>query len=278
MNTFRAGLREFWWFGLKQAWACLFGGYLLFWILLTKLWYPLEGFLPRYDFLLLCAILFQTLLLAFRLETWREAGVIAVFHVVATAMEVFKTSESIGAWHYPGTFVVGIGNVPLFAGFMYSAVGSYIARIWRIFAFRFSSFPPRGWALCLVGLIYMNFFTHHYWYDLRNPLLVGTWLLFGRSQIYFLVDRDYRRMPLLLGCLLVALFIWFAENLATYGNIWLYPSQHDGWHMVPISKLIAWFLLMLLSFVLVSLVNPPLRYEQSSRDRNRECEVSPSRG
>ncbi len=248
---------EFWLFGLKQAWACLFGAYLLFWILLTKFWYPLEDVLYRNDFLLLIAVFFQVLMLSLRLESWREAGVIAIFHLVATGMELFKTSDAIQAWHYPGAFVLGVGNVPLFAGFMYSAVGSYIARVWRIFDFRYSYFPPRCWALLLVLVIYINFFTHHFWYDLRTPLLIGSVLVFGRSWIYFKMDRVHRRMPLLVGCLLVALFIWIAENLATYGNIWIYPQQNAGWQMVPISKLIAWYLLMLLSFVLVSLVHRP---------------------
>lgn len=113
MQHLRIVLYEFRLFGLKQASACLFGAYLLFWILLTRLWYPLDSLIHRYDFLLLCAVGFQVVLLAFRLETRREAMVIAAFHLVATAMEVFKTSEAIRAWHYPDEFVVGIYNVPL---------------------------------------------------------------------------------------------------------------------------------------------------------------------
>lgn len=62
-------------------------------------------------------------------------------------------------------------------------------------------------------------------------------------------------MPILLGWLLVALFIWIAENLATYANIWIYPNQQETWEMVPLAKLSSWYLLMLLSFVLVTLVN-----------------------
>lgn len=34
-------LHEFLWFGLKQAWACLFGALLLAGILVTRLWYLL---------------------------------------------------------------------------------------------------------------------------------------------------------------------------------------------------------------------------------------------
>lgn len=72
-----------------------------------------------------------------RLESWREASVILIFHLVATLMEAFKTHPSIGSWSYPEGFSIGIMAVPLFAGFMYSAVGSYIARVWRIFHFQF---------------------------------------------------------------------------------------------------------------------------------------------
>ncbi len=131
----RYGLHEFWLFGVKQAYACLFGGFLLALMLGTRLWYPFEDHLHRYDFIFIAAVLFQLLLLAFRLETLREALVIVVFHLVATVMELFKTSDAIGSWVYPEEFIFGIGNVPLFTGFMYSAVGSYIARIWRIFEF-----------------------------------------------------------------------------------------------------------------------------------------------
>ena len=61
-------------------------------------------------------------------------------------------------------------------------------------------------------------------------------------------------MPLLLGFLLVATFIWFAENIGTYTGTWLYPGQVRVWHMVPLAKLTSWFLLMLISYTLVALV------------------------
>jgi len=159
-------LRELLIFGLKQAYACVFGGYLLALILLTGIWYPLES-VYRYDFLFLAAVAFQIALLALRMETWREAAVIVVFHVIATVMELFKTSEMIGSWQYPGEFAIGIGNVPLFAGFMYSAVGSYIARVWRIFDFRYSHYPPMHLTVILAAAIYLNFFTHHFTFDFR---------------------------------------------------------------------------------------------------------------
>ena len=150
-------IRELWIFGLKQANACLFGGFLLALMIGTNLWYPLDG-LHRYDFIFLSAVAFQVLLLAFKLETLRESLVIVVFHLVATVMEVFKTSDAIGSWVYPEAYVFGIGNVPLFTGFMYSAVGSYIARVWRIFEFEYSHYPAKKFTVVLVCLIYINFF------------------------------------------------------------------------------------------------------------------------
>ncbi|PTY36518.1 hypothetical protein BGP77_04265 [Saccharospirillum sp. MSK14-1] len=247
-------LIECWTFGLKQAYACLFGGFLLLIMLVTHFWYPLDT-LHRYDFIFIAAIVAQIVLLATGLETWRESVVILVFHWVATVMELFKTSDAIGSWVYPEPAFFQIANVPLFTGFMYSAVGSYIARIWRIFDFRFSHYPPTWTTVILVVFIYLNFFTHHYWWDMRWLLVGLTGWLFYRSVIFFKVYETYRRMPLLVGWLLVALFIWLAENLATYANIWIYPNQSDQWQLVSLSKLSSWYLLMLLSFVLVSLIN-----------------------
>ncbi|WP_108125360.1 DUF817 domain-containing protein [Saccharospirillum mangrovi] len=247
-------LVEFWIFGLKQAYACMFGGFLLAVMLVTHYWYPLDS-LHRYDFIFLSAIAAQLVLLATRLESLRESLIILVFHLVATVMEVFKTSDAIGSWSYPEDAIFHIGNVPLFTGFMYSAVGSYIARIWRIFEFRFSRYPAKIHTLMLVTVIYLNFFTHHFWWDLRWLLLLVTAGLFLRTTIYYKIIHTHRRMPLLLGWFLVALFIWIAENLATYANIWIYPNQSSHWQMVSLSKLSSWYLLMLLSFVLVTLIN-----------------------
>ena len=60
---------EFVRFGLKQGWACLFGGAMVGLLIATSLWYPKEAALSRYDFLFLAALAIQTSMLAFRLET-----------------------------------------------------------------------------------------------------------------------------------------------------------------------------------------------------------------
>ncbi|MED5546611.1 MAG: DUF817 domain-containing protein [Pseudomonadota bacterium] len=246
---------EFLLFGFKQAWACLFGGLLLAILLATHLFYPADAGLARYDFLTLSALAIQIALLVLRLETWDEAKVILAFHVVGTVMELFKTAA--GSWVYPEPSVLRIAGVPLFSGFMYAAVGSYIARVWRIFDFRFTAYPSRALSAALAVAIYINFFAHHWLPDLRLALFAALALLFARTRIWFRPWRTERWMPLLLGWLLVALFIWFAENLATFSRAWIYPDQRDGWALVHPSKLGAWYLLMYISFVLVAAVHRP---------------------
>ena len=246
-------LYEFLRFGLKQAWACLFGGAMVGLLIATSLWYPNGAALARYDFLLLAALAIQTAMLAFRLETRDEAKVIVVFHVVGTVMEIFKTS--VGSWIYPEAALFHIGGVPLFSGFMYAAIGSYIARAWRLFDFRFVRHPPL-WTLSVVSvLIYANFYLHHYIRDFRVVLFAALALLFGRTVVCYRIHQRHRAMPLLLGLFLVAVFIWIAENFGTLTRTWVYPSQRDGWTMVPLGKLSSWFLLMTISYVMVAWVN-----------------------
>ncbi len=247
------GLFEFISFGIKQAWACLFGGVMLALLLLTHFFYPDGAALSRYDFLVLAALALQVLLILSGLETWEEARVILVFHVVGTIMELFKTAH--GSWIYPEDSYLRIGAVPLFSGFMYAAVGSYLARVWRIFEFRFDRFPPLWLQGLLAAAIYVNFFAHHWLPDIRLGLFAATAVLYLRTVVWFRPDEVHRPMPLLVGFFLVAIFIWFAENLGTFARAWSYPGQETGWEMVSLSKLGSWYLLMIISFVLVATVH-----------------------
>lgn len=247
------GLFEFISFGIKQAWACLFGGAMLGLLLATHFLYPDDAPLSRYDFLVLAALGLQVLMIASGLETWEEARVIFVFHIVGTIMELFKTAH--GSWIYPEGSYLRIGAVPLFSGFMYAAVGSYLARVWRIFEFRFDRFPPLWAQGLLAAAIYVNFFAHHWLPDVRLFLFAATAVLYLRTFVWFRPDRVHRPMPLLLGFFLVAVFIWFAENLGTFARAWTYPGQEHTWQMVSFAKLGSWYLLMIISFVLVASVH-----------------------
>ncbi len=246
---------EFLLFGLKQAWACLFGGAMVFLLITSHFLWPHDAALSRYDVLVLAAVALQALFLATKLERWDEALVILIFHVVGTAMEVFKTAH--GSWIYPEASLLRIGGVPLFSGFMYAAIGSYIARAWRLFEIRFENYPPLWGPWLLAVLSYINFFSHHYMPDLRWGLFAFSVVLFGRASFQFTPDLKPRRMPMLLGFALVALFIWFAENVGTFTATWVYPDQADHWRLVSPAKLGSWYLLMMLSFVLVTVVHRP---------------------
>jgi uncharacterized membrane protein YoaT (DUF817 family) len=210
-------------FGAKQAWACVFGAAMLAVLLAAKLTYPDHFLLARNDAVTLAAVIIQALMIIFRLETWRELRVVMIFHVVGTGMELFKTS--IGSWSYSSGGVLHIAAVPLYSGFMYAAVGSYMVRVYRLFDLRFTRYPRLWLSAVVAACCYANFFTHHYIVDLRWVLIAAVLIVFGRTMMYFRVFDRRLRMPLVLAFGLVAMFIWFAENIATWAGAWFYPNQ-----------------------------------------------------
>lgn len=255
-----APLAEFILFGLKQAWACLFGGAMLGALIVTHFAWSADWPIHRYDALFAFALLLQVTMLALRLESLSEVKVIAVYHVVGTVMEVFKVH--MGSWAYPEPAVIAIGGVPLFSGFMYGSVGSYMARVIRVFDMRFTCYPRREATFALSVAIYLNFFSHHFLPDLRWLLFAGTGLLFWRVRIYFTVDQVPRWMPMLIAALLTAVFMWIAENIGTLTGTWLYPGQ-GAWRPVSFGKFGSWYLLLFVSFTLVTLVLPPRPPDQT---------------
>ncbi len=237
-------------FVLKQGWACLFGVMMLLGILVSKaIWSP-DWALARYDVLVLYAVGLQGSFLALRLETWREARVILLFHLTGTAMEVFKVQA--GSWAYPEPGLLKLWGVPMFSGFMYASVGSYIARVIRIFDMRFAPYPPYWMTLVLAAAIYANFFTHHFAPDIRLGLFAATIVLFARTRIWFVIGATYW-MPLPVAALFTSFFLWIAENIGTNTGTWVYTGQATlDW--VSFAKMGSWYLLLFVSFVTVTLV------------------------
>lgn len=174
------------------------------------------------------------------------------FHLVGFALEWFKTSGDIQSWSYPDEAYTKIGGVPLFAGFMYAAVGSYIIQAWRLFNIRIKSHPPY-WLSTLCALaIYVNFFTHHYLGDYRWYLAAFALGLYARTTVLYTPYDTTRKMPLLLSFVLIGFFIWLAENLGTLFGVWRYPNQIGAWASVHISKWSSWALLVMMTFTIVA--------------------------
>ncbi len=244
-------LTEFVMFVLKLGWASLFGGLLLIGLIGTSAIWSDDWPIRRYDALFLYAISLQILFLALKLESWAEARVIVLFHLTGTAMEFFKVQA--GSWSYPEPGLIKILDVPLFSGFMYASVGSFMARAIRLFEMRFAPYPPFWITVALATAIYVNFFAHHFLPDIRIALFLGTVLIFGRTRVWFKIGENLYWMPMVLAGLLTSFFLWVAENVGTRTRTWIYAGQNkDDW--VSFSKMGSWYLLIFVSFVTVTLV------------------------
>ncbi|WP_417274220.1 DUF817 domain-containing protein [Celeribacter halophilus] len=244
------GVTELVMFTVKMGWASLFGGLLLIAMLVTHSVWQADWSIARYDALLLYALALQLLFLFFRLETLSEAKVILLFHLTGTIMEIFKLH--MGSWDYPGAGLIKIGGVPLFSGFMYASVGSFMARAIRLFDMRFAPYPPYWASLLFAGAIYMNFFTHHFGPDIRIELFAASLILYARTRVWYRIGQ-WHWMPMPVAGVLSAFFLWIAENIGTATKIWLYNGQMAG-DMVGFSKMGSWYLLLYVSFVTVTLV------------------------
>ncbi len=79
------------------------------------------------------------------------------------------------------------------------------------------------------------------------------------------VWRRTLRLPLLVVFAGVAVFIYLAENIGTWAGAWVYPDQAEMWQPVSPSKLGSWFLLMIISVVMVTWVYPTQRTANTAR-------------
>lgn len=236
-------------FALKQGWAALFGISLLTAILITKAFWSPDWAIARYDALVIIAVGLQALFIWARLETFEEARVIALFHLTGTAMEIFKIQA--GSWAYPEAGLLKVMGVPLFSGFMYASVGSYMVRVIRLFDMSFRPFPPMALHFGLAVAIYVNFFAHHFLPDIRLALFAGTIVLYARTRISFRIGTRWYWMPLPLAAILCSFFLWVAENVGTLTGTWIYSGQSA--EIVSFAKMGSWYLLLYVAFATVTL-------------------------
>jgi uncharacterized membrane protein YoaT (DUF817 family) len=235
-------------FAWVEAQCCLFA--VLFFVglaLVRVLPLPID---PA-DALLIWCLGVTLVLWLVRWETAREVAVIFGFHLVGLALELFKVQQ--GSWSYPDTGLATIGGVPLYSGFMYAAVGSYVCQAWRRLHLRITGYRP--WATAgVAALIYLNFFTSHVTVDVRLALALALLVVTRRTWIQFTVGRHRYAMPLAVSFVLIGFFLWVAENAATLLRAWQYPSQESVWTLVHAAKLGSWSLLVVVSIVLVAAV------------------------
>ncbi|WP_445293270.1 DUF817 domain-containing protein [Cohnella sp. 56] len=235
-------------FGWQQALSCVFPVVIFSSLALTQL-VPLP-WIPRYDWLLVICLSMQAWMLRTGLETRDELKVITVFHLIGLALELFKVH--MGSWAYPEAGWSKIGGVPLYSGFMYASVASYLCQAWRRLAVELVRWPSFWLVAPLAAAIYLNFFVHHYWIDIRWWLSALVLLVFWRTWVTFEVGRQRYRMPLALSFVLIGFFIWIAENVATFFGAWQYPDQSASWRFVHFGKVSSWLLLVIVSFLIVA--------------------------
>ena len=235
-------------FGIQQALSCMFPVVIFASLALTQ--YVSLPFLPRYDWLLAICLLMQWWMVRSGLETKDELKVICLFHLIGLALELFKVR--MGSWSYPEPGHFKVFGVPLYSGFMYASVASYMCQAWRRLKLELVNWPPYPVVVPLAAAIYLNFFTHHYTADIRWWLTALVFIVFRRSWVLFEVNGARYRMPLALSFVLIGFFIWIAENIATFFGAWRYPDQTEAWRLVHTGKMSSWFLLVIVSFLIVA--------------------------
>ena len=239
-------------FAVRFAWlqlqSLVFAGVIFAAIAITSV---VDLPIPRYDALLIIGVVLTLGLWWAGWESGREVAVICAFHLLGVTMEFFKVHA--GSWDYPEDAYTKVAGVPLYAGFMYAAVGSYIVQAWRRAELRVSHFRPVPMTILAVAA-YLNFFTHHWIWDLRWLIALLFVIEMRRTMVHFTVGTHRYFMPLAVSFVAIGFGLWIAENAATFMGAWEYPNQREIWEAVHVGKFGSWSLLVSLSFVLVATV------------------------
>ena len=82
-----------------------------------------------------------------KLESKNELLVICLFHFLGIAMELFKVHK--GSWSYPEEAYTKFFGVPLYSGFMYASVASYMCQAWHWFNLKIDKQPNQWYKTCI---------------------------------------------------------------------------------------------------------------------------------
>jgi uncharacterized membrane protein YoaT (DUF817 family) len=233
-------------FAWLEARCCLFALTVFAGLAVTSV-VPLP--IARYDALLIYCVLVTVAFRLLRMETTREILVICGFHLIGLAFELVKVP--LGSWAYPEPALTKVFGVPLYSGFLYAAVGSYVVAAWRLFDLRVSGYRAGATAAVAVA-VYVNLISHHWLPDLRWPLAALLVAVTWGATVHFTVGARRHRLPLALSFALIGFFLWVAENVATYFGAWSYPHQLQVWRVVDPAKATAWAMLISVTFVVVA--------------------------
>lgn len=246
-------------FGYLQAISCIFP-VLIFLALAASTQFHTG--IARYDMLLIICVVVQIIMYKTGLETRDEVYVITLFHLIGLVLELHKVHR--GSWSYPEEAYTKIWGVPLYAGFMYASVGSYICQAWRNLDLDTTNWPRDLYAWIAGAAIYLNFFSNSWIPDLRVYITLGLLVIFRHTYFRFRLQQYTYRIHALLSFVIIGFFIWLAENIATFFGAWRYAYQHAGWKMVSVHKITSWSLLVIVSIILVG----QLKRIKENRTRN----------
>ncbi|MGN6397375.1 MAG: DUF817 domain-containing protein [Mucilaginibacter sp.] len=240
-------MRHFLLFIKEQALCCIFPVLVFILLALSHLF---TGIIYRYDFILAGCLGAQYLLYTLKFETPDEVLVICVFHLLGLLMELFKTR--VGSWSYPEYAMTKIFGVPLYSGFMYASVASYMCQAWRRLKLKLYNWPNNRAARLIAVFIYLNFFSNHFIPDFRYLIAVFIIYYFRKAFVEFTIEGRTYRMPVIQSYMLIGFFIWLAENIATRLGAWKYAYQHHAWAMVNFQKMSSWAFLVIVSYIIVA--------------------------
>lgn len=227
-----------------QARAAVFGAIFILSIAGTAAVWETAWPVARYDALALLGVAALTIMFALGAHSTSDALPIGLVFALGVVLELYKIET--GAWMYPEGSELAIGQKPLFVGFMYAAVASYLIRALRVKALEIRGMPPLFVAVLVGGLVYGAYFLpSQIW--VRFGLIGLVTLVFWRATLRA-PSGSWLPLPVALG--LAASLIWVAENIGTFSGTWAYPND-GALGLVTLSKLGAWYLLLSVCFIVV---------------------------
>lgn len=238
-------------FTYRQILCCIFPAAIFLILALSKV-NPIQS-IPRYDFIFVLCVAMQIFMVQSKLETMEELKTICLFHLIGLFLEIYKVK--MGSWSYPEFSYLKIAGIPIYSGFMYASVASYVGQAFKRFDLLFEDWPGRYLTLPLAGAIYINFFTNHFFPDLRILIFMVMILIFSKTTVRFTSKNTSFQMPLVISFVFIGFFIWIAENISTFFGAWQYPNQRGKWHLVDMNKISSWILLVIISIILIYNLN-----------------------